>query len=123
MKFKTLAFDINQSRVSELSKDVDPTLECSSEELSKLSLLSYSSLNEDLKQCVLVTMTMLAKQPDLLPLIRDGKMLGKVISNGDNIYEPTTYPGEAAEDCIPVEEQVSGLVFNENFLQDIARAN
>jgi len=120
-KFKTLGFDINQSRVSELSRGVDSTLECTSEELSKSPLLSYSSLNEDLKQCNVYIVTVPTpvdkdKQPDLSPLIRASEMLGKVISHGDIIiYESTVYPGATEEDCIPVVEQVSGLVFNKDF--------
>jgi len=120
-KFKTLGFDINQSRVSELSRGVDSTLECTSEELSKSPLLSYSSLNEDLKQCNVYIVTVPTpvdkdKQPDLSPLIRASEMLGKVISHGDIIiYESTVYPGATEEDCIPVVEKVSGLVFNKDF--------
>jgi UDP-N-acetyl-D-galactosamine dehydrogenase len=120
-KFKTLGFDINQDRVSELSKGVDSTLECSSEELSKSPLLSYSSLNEDLKQCNVYIVTVPTpvdkdKQPDLSPLIRASEMLGKVISHGDIIiYESTVYPGATEEDCIPVVERVSGLTFNKDF--------
>ena len=50
-KFSTLGFDINKSRVLELSKGIDSTLECSSQELKEAKLLNYSSDREDLKMC------------------------------------------------------------------------
>jgi UDP-N-acetyl-D-galactosamine dehydrogenase len=43
-------------------------------------------------------------------------MLGKVIAKGDIvIYESTVYPGCTEEDCVPVLEKHSKLVFNQDF--------
>ncbi|HEY5588368.1 MAG TPA: nucleotide sugar dehydrogenase, partial [Candidatus Paceibacterota bacterium] len=54
--------------------------------------------------------------PDLRPLIGASEMLGRVISLGDiTIFESTTYPGCTEEDCVPVIEMVSGLIFNKDF--------
>jgi len=54
--------------------------------------------------------------PDLTPLIKASEMLGRVIGKGDiAIYESTTYPGCTEEDCVPVIERISGLVFNLDF--------
>ena len=120
-KFSTLGFDINKSRVLELSKGIDSTLECSSQELKEATLLNYSSDREDLKTCNVYIVTVPTpvdkdKQPDLTPLIKASEMLGNVISRDDIIiYESTVYPGATEEDCIPVVEQVSGLVFNKDF--------
>lgn len=42
--------------------------------------------------------------------------MGKVLKKGDVvIYESTVYPGVTEEECIPVLERVSGLVFNRDF--------
>ena len=42
--------------------------------------------------------------------------MGQVLKKGDIvIYESTVYPGATEEDCIPVVEKTSGLVFNEDF--------
>jgi len=120
-KFSTLGFDINKSRVLELSKSIDSTLECSSEELEEATLLNYSSDREDLKACNVYIVTVPTpvdkdKQPDLTPLIKASEMLGHVVSYGDIIiYESTVYPGATEEDCLPVVEQVSGLTFNKDF--------
>lgn len=43
-------------------------------------------------------------------------MLGKVICKGDIvIYESTVYPGATEDDCVPVLEEKSGMVFNQDF--------
>jgi UDP-N-acetyl-D-galactosamine dehydrogenase len=43
-------------------------------------------------------------------------MIGKVLKKGDVvIYESTVYPGCTEEDCVPVLEKHSGLVFNQDF--------
>ena len=43
-------------------------------------------------------------------------MIGAVLKKGDLvIYESTVYPGCTEEDCVPVLEKQSGLVFNKDF--------
>ncbi|PTA50735.1 Vi polysaccharide biosynthesis UDP-N-acetylglucosamine C-6 dehydrogenase TviB [Shewanella morhuae] len=119
--YSTLGFDINRNRIIELSNATDSTLECSSEEISKALMLSFSDDREELKQCNIYIVTVPTpidehKQPDLTPLIQASKMLGDVISAGDVvIYESTVYPGATEEVCIPVLENISGLVFNKDF--------
>jgi UDP-N-acetyl-D-galactosamine dehydrogenase len=56
------------------------------------------------------------KRPDLGHLKNASAMLGEVVSK-DNviIYESTVYPGATEEECIPVVEEKSGLVFNQDF--------
>jgi len=120
-KFNTLGFDIDSERVIALSKGVDSTLECTSQELSESPYLTYSSSHIDLKNANIYIITVPTpvdkdKQPDLSPLIRASEMLGDVVNRGDIIiYESTVYPGATEEDCIPVVEKVSGLIFNKDF--------
>ncbi|MEH0760272.1 Vi polysaccharide biosynthesis UDP-N-acetylglucosamine C-6 dehydrogenase TviB [Vibrio sp. 16] len=117
----TIGFDINQSRIDELSSGCDSTLECSDNELAEAVHLSYTSSLQDLKECNVYIVTVPTpidehKQPDLTPLIKASEALGTVVSEGDVIiYESTVYPGATEEDCIPVVEQVSGLTFNQGF--------
>lgn len=120
-KFETLGFDINKSRIAELKTGTDSTLEVSDEELTVVKTLRFSDNVDDLKNCNTYIVTVPTpidehKQPDLTPLIKASEMLGKVISKGDIIiYESTVYPGATEEECIPVVETVSGLVFNKDF--------
>ena len=119
-KVSVVGFDISQTRVSELSRGVDNTLEVSSQELESSSL-QYSSLVEDLKDCDVYIVTVPTpidayNQPDLMPLIKASEMLGSVVGKGDIIiYESTVYPGATEEVCVPLVEEKSGLKFNTDF--------
>ena len=54
--------------------------------------------------------------PVLIPLLAASKTVANVLKKGDVvIYESTVYPGATEEDCIPVLEKESGLVFNRDF--------
>jgi len=129
-KYNVLGFDINKTRVEELQQGVDHTLEADLEGMLEATSLkkhndrlglSFSSNENDLKDCntYIVTVPTPINQfnmPDLRPLIKASEMLGRVIGKGDiAIYESTTYPGCTEEDCVPVIEKVSGLVFNTDF--------
>lgn len=120
-KLPTLGFDINASRIEELNQGQDHTLEVSSEELQNVTNLSFSSNPQDIAGCNYIIVTVPTpidknKQPDLTPLRKASEMIGKVISAGTTvIYESTVYPGATEEVCIPIIEQVSGLVFNQDF--------
>lgn len=116
-----IGFDINHKRIKELRDEVDVTLEVSSEELGKIEHLRYSSEIIDLQDCNIYIVTVPTpidkyKRPDLAPLLGASRMIAGVLSKGDIvIYESTVYPGATEEDCVPVLEQESGLIFNTDF--------
>ena len=90
-KYATLGFDINQSRIDELSSGKDSTLEVSAEELASVTQLKYSCNVDDLNQANVYIITVPTpideyKQPDLTPLIKASEMLGKVINNNLNYF-------------------------------------
>ncbi|WP_457934132.1 Vi polysaccharide biosynthesis UDP-N-acetylglucosamine C-6 dehydrogenase TviB [Pseudoalteromonas sp. SCSIO 43210] len=120
-KFPVLGFDINQARIDQLQSGHDSTLEVSDEELKDSPQLSFSSAVADLESCNVYIVTVPTpidehKQPDLTPLIKASEMLGNVVKKNDIIiYESTVYPGATEEECLPVVELVSGLVFNKDF--------
>lgn len=129
-KYDVLGFDINQSRVDELSQGKDRTQEANLEDLksvidSKIAKgktgLSFSANKEDLKNYNTFIVTVPTpidqfKAPDLTPLIKASEMLGSILKSGDVvIYESTVYPGCTEEDCVPVLERTSGLKFNKDF--------
>ena len=119
--YNVVGFDINEKRIDELSQGIDRTLESSKEEISNAFKLSFSSSVSDLSSCNVFIVTVPTpidkfKAPDLKPLLKASAMLGKVIKKGDVvIYESTVYPGCTEEDCVPVLENESGLVFNRDF--------
>lgn len=121
MKRRVIGFDINTTRVQQLRDGVDVTQEVSSKELAEVSLLSFTTELEDLRECSVFIITVPTpidefKAPDLTPLIKASETVGQVLKAGDIvIYESTVYPGATEEVCVPVLERVSGLVFNKDF--------
>ena len=120
-KYTTIGFDINQGRIDELRNGTDSTLEVSTEELKQTPGLAYTSDVQDIAKCNIYIVTVPTpiddhKRPDLRPLLSASKTIGTVLSKGDIVvYESTVYPGATEEDCIPILEQASGLVFNQDF--------
>ena len=122
-KFRTVGFDMNQSRVDALMAGHDATLEVSDELLQsalKNGFVCTTNL-EEIKDCnfyvvAVPTPVDVNNRPDLKPLWGASETVGKVISKGDIVvYESTVYPGVTEEECLPVVERVSGLTFNKDF--------
>lgn len=120
-KYPVVGFDINKARVAELSAGRDHTLECSPEELTSASALTFSTDLNDLNGCNVYIVTVptpvdKSNRPDLTPLIKASETVAKVISKGDVvIYESTVYPGATEEDCLPVIEKQTGMKYNVDF--------
>lgn len=120
-KFKTIGFDINIKRISDLQSGLDHTLEVTSDQLAASKYLEYTYDLESLRCCSVYIVTVPTpidayKRPDLAPLLKASETIGQVLKKGDVvIFESTVYPGCTEEDCVPVLERVSGLVFNEDF--------
>jgi UDP-N-acetyl-D-galactosamine dehydrogenase len=119
--YPTLGFDIDVSRIAELQSGLDRTQEVSPAQLAESKNLQFSSQVADLASCNTFIVTVPTpidhfKKPDLSPLLKASEMIGKVLKKGDVvIYESTVYPGCTEEDCVPVLEKHSGLVFNQDF--------
>jgi UDP-N-acetyl-D-galactosamine dehydrogenase len=129
-KYQVVGFDINKSRINELSEGFDRTKEANVEDIKKLILenqnsnsfgLKFSNDENALKDCNVFIVTVPTpidqfKAPDLTPLLKASEMLGKALKKNDIIiYESTVYPGCTEEDCVPVLEKFSGLKFNVDF--------
>lgn len=116
-----LGFDINHARISELQAGKDSTLEITQDDLTAATKLEYSSDASKLSGSGIFIITVptpidSANRPDLTPLIKASKTVGKTIKAGAIvIYESTVYPGCTEEICVPILEKESGLKFNEDF--------
>ena len=119
--YNIIGFDINKSRISELQKGHEATLEVNKEEIAKEKNLSFTSNPKDIETCNIYIVTVptpidIYKKPDLTPLISASKTIGSLLKKDDIvIYESTVYPGCTEEDCVPVLEKTSGLKFNIDF--------
>ena len=117
----TLGYDLNDSRIDELKKGIDETLEVNQEDLADSEYLEFTSNIEDLYDTEIFVITVPtpideAKRPDLSSIIQASKTVAKFLNKGDIVvYESTVYPGCTEEVCVPILEQISGLIFNKDF--------
>lgn len=120
-KFPTLGFDINSTRIAELKKGYDSTLEVEPELLMEASQLYYTHQIQDLIDCNVYIITVPTpideyKRPDLRPLKSASRTVSGVLKQGDIvIFESTVYPGATEEVCVPIIEHESGLTYNQDF--------
>ena len=122
-KYKTVGFELSQSRVDELMSGHDSTLEVEDNLLQEAIQSGFTCTTdiEAIRDCnfyVVAVPTPVDRNnnPDLRPLYGASETVGKVISKGDIVvYESTVYPGVTEDECIPVVEKVSGLRYNEEF--------
>ena len=138
-KYPVIGFDINQKRIDELNQGKDFTLEVEDDILQAVLVednpfqskskpveesttgLYCSSNLEDIADANIYIVTVPTpvdknNRPDLTPLYKASETVGKVLKKGDIvIYESTVYPGVTEEECIPVLEKISGLIFNKDF--------
>ncbi|KIA82870.1 UDP-N-acetyl-D-galactosamine dehydrogenase [Kaistella solincola] len=130
-KYPVVGFDINRKRVEELNNGHDDTLEVSDDLLTSALVnsnptfdqkgLFCSSEMQDIADANIYIITVPTpvdknNRPVLTPLIKASETVGQVLKKRDIVvYESTVYPGATEEDCIPVVEKTSGLVFNEDF--------
>jgi UDP-N-acetyl-D-galactosamine dehydrogenase len=128
-KYPVVGFDINKERIAELRSGNDHTLEITSDHLSSVlkkqgdGAIGFwvSDQLEDIKTSNVFIVTVPTpvdkyNRPDLTPLVKASETIGKVLKKGDIVvYESTVYPGVTEEECVPILEKVSGLVFNKDF--------
>jgi UDP-N-acetyl-D-galactosamine dehydrogenase len=120
-KYTVIGFDMNETRVKDLQNGKDITLECSKEEIQNAGNLIFTASLKDIAQSNIFIVTVPTpvdadKRPNLKPLLEATAMIGSVLKKGDLvIYESTVYPGCTEEDCVPVLEKQTGLVFNQDF--------
>ena len=122
-KYKVVGLDIYQTRIDELNRAYDRTLELDEQQLQEAldNNIKFTCKVEDIEDCNIYIVTVPTpidenKRPDLTPLIKASETIGKVLSKDDIvIYESTVYPGATEEECVPVLENFSNLKFNADF--------
>lgn len=127
-KYPVVGFDINAKRVAELNRGTDHTLEVTDTDLKQVlhdnPQNSGLKITDDIKaiaDCNIYIVTVPTptdslNKPDFTPLIKASQSVGAVLHQDDIvIYESTVYPGATEEVCVPILEQVSGLIYNQDF--------
>ena len=127
-KYKVIGFDINKARVDALNNLTDITNEADLNELQEVLHASGANIGlkltsnlSDVADCTIYIVTVPTpidhlKHPDLKPLLMATAMIGGILKKQDVVvYESTVYPGCTEEDCVPLLEETSGLIYNEDF--------
>lgn len=129
-KFPVVGFDIDQRRVNDLRNGHDFTLEVEDDLLTSVLLDNFSTKkngllpsfeSNDLKDCNVYIVTVPTptdrhNRPVLTPMLKASENIAQFLKSGDVvIYESTVYPGVTEDECVPVLEKISGLVFNKDF--------
>jgi len=119
-KLKVVGFDINAERVALMKRGIDPSNELDAADFAACDI-NFTHEAKDLEAVsfyIVAVPTPIddANLPDLKPLLSATEAVAKTLKKGDYVvFESTVYPGCTEEDCIPILERVSGLVFNEDF--------
>jgi len=124
-KFEVVGFDVNAKRIAGLLTGFDRTREVEAARLQAVlspnGKLFCTSEAGNLTDCTVFivavpTPTDKHNRPDLRLIKEASVLVGKVLKKGDLvIYESTVYPGVTEDECVPVLEAVSGLIFNRDF--------
>jgi UDP-N-acetyl-D-glucosamine/UDP-N-acetyl-D-galactosamine dehydrogenase len=115
-----IAFDIDPRRIAELRDGRDRTGEVPVDDLTAAHL-RFTDDPADLAAASLHIVAVptpidSAKLPDLGPLLRATRTVGRVLKRGDIVvYESTVYPGATENECVPILERESGLVYRRDF--------
>ncbi|MEW4982849.1 MAG: nucleotide sugar dehydrogenase [Cycloclasticus sp.] len=120
-QYPSIGFDISKERIAALNEGVDVTLEMSTAEIAAAKQLFFTTDTTELSTANIYIITVptpidKGNNPNLTPIKEATKTVAGYLSDGDIvIYESTLYPGATEEVCVPILEQLSGLIFNDGF--------
>ena len=118
---KTIGFDVDSERISELNRGFDRNEETSAEELAAPHL-EYTDDPSAISRSKLIVVAVPspvdeAKRPNLSYLVGASETIGEHIQKGAIVvYESTVFPGCTEEICVPAIERVSGLKAGQDFV-------
>jgi UDP-N-acetyl-D-galactosamine dehydrogenase len=114
-KLPTVGFDIRATRVEELKRGHDDTLEVSDTDLASAKKLDMTADPAKLADCTFYIVAVPTpidgnNRPDLTPMISASRTIGPHLKKGDIVvYESTVYPGVTEDICGPILDEKSGL--------------
>lgn len=119
-KVKVIGYDISTDKINLYRSGIDPTSEVGNNIIkqSKVHFTNDEKVLEDCNFCIIAVPTPinLDKTPDLEPVIKASKIIGKRLQkNSIVVYESTVYPGVTEDICIPILEKESGLRCGDDF--------
>lgn len=119
-KLSVVGYDINEERLAKLREGIDPNGELASSQLVGKDI-EFTSSADKLREAsfyIIAVPTPIDQhnEPDLTPLLTATRTVASVLKKGDYVvYESTVYPGCTEEDCVPLLEEISGMVYKQDF--------
>jgi len=119
-QFNVVGFDINEAKVNMMIAGKDPSCELEDEQfLNKTIKFSHKeSVMADAQFYIVAVPTPIDqyRQPNLSALRSATASVARVLKKGDYVvFESTVYPGCTEEVCVPILEEISGLIYMEDF--------
>ena len=111
----TIGFDLDERKLENYRKGLDPSGEVDHENLVAAAQLEYTSDPSRLSEAEIIVVAVptpidQAHRPDLSPLEGACRTVGKNLTSGTVVvFESTVYPGCTEEVCVPILEELSGL--------------
>jgi UDP-N-acetyl-D-glucosamine/UDP-N-acetyl-D-galactosamine dehydrogenase len=122
--YKTIGFDVSQTKINDFCKHVDPAGEVCTEDLKAVVREGGLEPTSDPTKLAIADFLIIAVPtpvdiahiPDFGPLIAASTTVARYMKKGATVvYESTVYPGATEELCIPVLEKYSGLKWKHDF--------
>ncbi len=119
-KISVIGFDINTRRIELMNQGIDPSNELEKADFEGCDIVFTDSLDvlREAKFFIVAVPTPVDEHnvPNLVPVLKASATIGKVLKKGDYVvFESTVYPGCTEEDCLPIIEEISGLVKKTDF--------
>lgn len=120
-KFKTVGLDISEKRILSLQKGIDSNNDIPASKFEQSKGISFTNDPSALRNANLIVVAVptpvdSSNTPDLTILKKASELVGKNLSkNAIVVFESTVYPGATEEDCIPIIEKHSGLIWKKDF--------
>jgi UDP-N-acetyl-D-galactosamine dehydrogenase len=111
---ETVGFDVSEAKVRSLRAGEDPTSD-GLEPAVRSSSVNFTTDGESLRACDVVIVAVPTpidenRQPDLTPLVKASRTVGRNLKRGAIVvYESTVYPGVTEDVCGPILEEESGF--------------
>lgn len=119
--YPTIGFDVNSNRIQELEEHIDRNNQVDSIDFDRSTHLSFHHNPSILREANIYIITVPTpvdeyKTPDISALLKASEMVGSYLKKGDIvIYESTTYPTCTQNNCVPILQSCSQLVYNQDF--------
>ncbi|MDO7253807.1 nucleotide sugar dehydrogenase [Helicobacter cappadocius] len=119
--YQTIGFDIDKNRIKELLEHKDKNDQVLNTDFQASNHLYFTHKHHEIQKADIYIITVPTpvdkyKTPDISALLQASKIVGEGLKKGNIvIYESTTYPTCTQQNCVPVLETSSNLIYNKDF--------